>query len=364
MTLRTALLAGLLTTAALPAWADTRIEYQVEGTDGVVDLVLIGHGMMRMNQRGSGYWNLYDLDSDTFYQVNDARKEYRKIDHARMRRFREQAEEANRYVDRMWPVVLEQMRTIDRKYPQLMERARTMDQDMPAAVAALKRAGAKDLPTDAEMEEVYAAYKEWSKYKSWEEAIIVESKKQYAWSLQNTTRFSVRKAGKRNVAGRSCEVTEISLSTEALPRPVKLTEYCGVAPAALGLPPEDQAVVEGLRRTTAAFTGQANEIELVPSAVARHLGIKSKVEIGLNQITLDALPIQTRYYTGNAVSTTSTLASVSTTETIDPAQFRLPKGYRQYDHDADHKLVMDAVARMEAANQALQASGVAGTSGE
>lgn len=356
---RKAWLAGALVAGiAAPVAADTRIDYTVEGSDGVVETVLIGHGKMRMNQHGIGYWNLYDPASDIFYQVNDARKEYWQIDHAQMRRLEQQTVEAVRYVEKMWPVVIGQMRILDRGYPELMEQARNMSGDLRGAAAKLRKAGVRDIPSEQQMDEVSKSYQEWSKYKTWEEAVLAESRKQYQWSLQNTTRFSVKKTGRRTVAGYPCNTTEITLSTAALPKPVKLMEYCGVMPAALKLPVAERGVIEDLRRATEMLAARTNEAVLVPPAVAKQLGIKSKVTLGIDQITLDALPVETRYYTGNKVTSTSTLSRISTNETLAPEQFRVPKGYRRYDPAAALQPVLDSVAEIDAANRRLQSSGL------
>ena len=364
-------IAALAAAFAGPSLADTRMDYRLEGEDPVVESVLIGQGKLRVEQHGIGQWMLYDQAAQTIYYVNDARREYQQIDKASIRATMDRIAAATDYVDRTWKRMLGYWRDFDRRYPQLWQRAGTMRADMEKARRTLQEVKARypkayaaavaeqgDFPDGQDMEKTVAFYEDLArKYESFERMFVGVSKEHYQGMLENTGRYSVVRAGMRQVAGYRCETNVVGLSMRVLPEPVKIMEYCSVPPSALGLRDADRAVVDGLRELTADLAQSTAAVPIVPAGIAAALGLPSKVDMGVAQLTLDALPVETRFYTGDRVTTTSTLASVSAIARPDPGAFRLPGGYRRVDPQPQLRRMLDRALEMEADAKALDIEG-------
>lgn len=344
MRLKKTLFACVCAAAAVPALADTRLDYRVEGKDGVVDSVLIGRDKLCINQKGAGHWMLYDRAADTMYYVNDRGRDYTQTNARDLRRQLGLIEAMVSYIDQEWPKQLAHFRVMDSipQYPNPGEMSRRM---LPKVTAILRARGAAraDLPNRQQLEEVYRGFDQIDKAGGWDAYAIQAARQNYQWMLDNTSSYQARKAGRRNLGGRRCELTEVSLASKAVPQPIRIIDYCSVGAGELDLSPAERDLFDAFAKASAAATGTMAEVVVVPPAMAKQLGLKSKARLGIDQITIDGIPVHTQLYAaGNRPSSTSTLASVSSQQSFDAALFEVPKGYRRDDPTASTRKALDS----------------------
>lgn len=342
--------------AAAPASADTRITYRIEGNAPMVESVLVGAGKLRVNQRGGQHWLLYDRNAATLYQIDAGKRQYMEINAAQMQRQQRLIAKAARHIDAQWPAMIEFMRTLDRS-PAFQNPGAMARKYMPRVKAVLREQGAaeSDLPTQAELAEVYAMFDQIDKAGSWEQALRNVTKAHYQWTLDNTGSYQVRRVGKRTVGGRSCVETQVSLAMKVLPKPTRIIHYCVAAPGALQLPATEQAVLNAFAADSAKVVGELGDLIVVPAGIARELGIESTIPAGVDQITLEGIPLHSQYYDPQQrPSATSTLAEVAGGQRFEPSLFRLPSGYRKFETESTLQKALNSGIATIATMMALQ----------
>ena len=329
---------------AVNACADTRITYRVEGDAPMVESVLVGAGNVRVNQRGGQHWLLYDRGTATLYQVDAGRRQYMQINAAQMQRQQRLIAKVARHIDAQWPAMIEFMRALDGA-PAFQNPGTMARKYMPRVSAILREQGAAeaDLPTQAELVEVYAMFDQIDRAGGWEQALRNLAKAHYQWALDNTGSYQVRRVGKRTVDGRRCVETQVSLAMKVLPKPTRIIDYCVALPGALQLPAAEQAVLDAFAVDSAKVVGEVAELLVVPAGIARELGIASTIPAGVDQITLDGIPLRSQVYDSQQrLGATSNLAEVASGQRFEPGLFRLPPGYRKLKTESTLQKALDS----------------------
>ena len=101
---------------ALPALADTRLQYVDEKSGDVSSEMLVANGKVRMDNRGSESWTLFDSAKNTLIVVDPSKKTYSVLD-----------EEA---LDRMSGQVSDAMKEMRKQLEQMPEEQRKMMEKM------------------------------------------------------------------------------------------------------------------------------------------------------------------------------------------------------------------------------------------
>ncbi len=316
------------------AVADTRLQYAVDGSDPVIESVLIAGDKIRFNQSGGEYWMLYDRSTGVMHYVNAAQRNYMKFDARQLERQERLLEQATRYVDASWQDFVQTMKSHDRN-PMMQNPGQMARRSFPQVITTLRRFGATDadLPSQGELEETYRMFGQIDAHGGWEGWFRALSTEFYQWALDNTGSYHVRKAGSETIDRWRCQWSELSLAMDVLPQPTRVIDYCIVPVHDLDLPASDRELFNRFAADSAVITGLADDFEVVPAGIARELGLKSTVSLGVKNIVIEGISVQSRFYgPDQRVSSTSTLTSIERDVRIDPAEFRVPDGYQPNPH--------------------------------
>ncbi len=344
---------ALVTSTAV---ADTRIVYQVDGADPVIESVLIAGDKIRFNQFGGEHWMLYDRSTGVMHYINAAQRDYMMFDARQLERQERLLQQATRYIDAGWQDFVQTMKSHDRN-PMMQSPGQMARNSFPQVIATLRRFGATDadLPSQDELEETYRMFGQIDAHGGWEGWFRALSTQFYQWALDNTGSYQVRKAGSETIDRWRCQWSELSLSMDVLPEPTRIIDYCIVPVHDLDLPASDRELFNRFAADSAVITGLADDFEVVPAGIARELGLKSRVSLGVKNIVIEGISVQSRLYgPDQRVSSTSTLARIEKDVRIDPGVFRVPDGYQPNRHLQAADQALEGTIAMLASMQAVE----------
>lgn len=336
--------------------ADTRLHYQVDGADPVVESVLIAGDKVRINQHGGQHWMLYDRATGTMHYVNAGQREYMRFDAAQLRRQERLLEQATRYIDAGWQDFVEVMKRQDR-HPLMRNPGQMAQKSLPRVVSTLRRFGAvdADLPSQGELQNVYRMFGEIDAHGGWEGWFRAISAEHYQWALDNTGSYRIRHADADTINTWPCRWSEVSLAFDALPAPTRIIDYCVAPVDEMDIPAADRELFDRFAADSAVITGIADDFEVVPAGIARELGLTSRVSLGVKNLLIEGISVQSRFYgPDQRVSSTSTLTRIERDADIDPDLFEVPAGYQSNGLGQEMEEAREGSIAMLASMQAVE----------
>lgn len=349
---------GLVLSALMSsmAIADTRLHYRVDGNDPVVESVLLAGDKIRINQQGGQHWMLYDRSLGTMYYVNAAQRDYMKFDAGQLQRQERLLQQATRYIDAGWHDFVRIMKGYDR-HPMMQNPGRMARDSLPRVTSILRDFGASDadLPTHGELENVYRMFGQIDAHGGWEGWFRAMSTEFYQWALDNTGSYQVRKTDSETIGTWRCQWSEVSLTIKELPKPTRIIDYCLVPVEDLDLPASERELFNRFAADSAVITGIGDDFEVVPAGIARELGLESRVSLGVRNLVIEGVSVQSRFYEADQrVSSTSTLARIETDAQIDPDQFQVPAGYPPSGTGPELERALEGTVAMLASMKAVE----------